>query len=322
MNDTVLAKALPIPPFEIRQLVGLTDEAAYDNPRGTPVIPNIPLDCYESVFDFGCGCGRIARQLLQQTPRPKRYLGIDLHKGMIDWCQRNLAPPDRSFKFRHHDVFNAGFNPDARKPKFLDLPAEDHSFKLIVAWSVFTHTTQSQTEHYLREVARILSAGGVLVSTWFLFEKRYFPMMQDFQSALYINEYDLANATIFDREWLELTLSGLGLSIVRVVPPWIRGFQWEMQIAHTSSGRSQVCLPMDRAPFGRVPPPVPTGDVSGLRHLPVSSTPADDAANRVQNSLSAPANTETAHSKGFCSQLWKFISRLSVLSGQKFGRPF
>ncbi len=217
---------------------------------------DLPLSCYESVFDFGCGCGRIARQLLQQNPRPKRYLGIDLHKGMIEWCRKNLAPHDRSFEFHHHDVFSACLNPDPTRPRTLDLPAKDGSFNLILAWSVFTHTTQSQTEHYLREVARILSADGVLVATWFLFEKRYFPMMQDFQNALYINEYDPTNAAIYDREWLELTLSKVGLSIVRVVPPWVRGFQWEMHIAHTSLGRPRVDLPMDTAPFGRVPPPI------------------------------------------------------------------
>jgi SAM-dependent methyltransferase len=311
MADSVTAGTLPIPPFEMRQLIGLTDEAAYDNPSRTPVVANIPLDCYDSVLDFGCGCGRIARQLLLQEPRPKRYLGIDLHAGMINWCRQNLTPQDNSFQFHHHDIFSACFNPDPTKPKLLDLPVNDHSFKLIFAWSVFTHMTQSQTEHYLREVSRILSAEGILVSTWFLFEKRYFPMMQDFQNALYINEYDLTNATIFDREWLELTLSNLGLSIFRVVPPWIRGFQWEVYIAPTSSGRPPVSLPMDNAPFSRIPPPVMSGDVSRLGLEADAPAPTGEGAVRSQDQKEPPSGSTGSGSKdsrGLTERLRRFLS--------------
>src|SRR5271165_2415938 len=316
MTDTVGANVLPTPPIEMRKLIGLADEAMFDNPQGTPIVSNVPIECYESVFDFGCGCGRLARQLLQQTPRPKRYLGLDLHSGMVQWCQQNLSPHGRSFEFVHHDIFSACFNPVPGKPAFLSLPAEDHSFKLILAWSVFTHMTQSQAEHYLREASRILSLDGILVSTWFLFEKRYFPMMQDFQNTLYINEYDLTNASIFDREWLELMLSALDLNVVHVVPPWIRGFQWELHLAHTASKRLRVPLPMDKAPFGHVPPPTVTGDVSRLGRAPESTPPdtgessplsAEGSSRRVSEADSASA--ETARSNGFWSRLWKRASR-------------
>ena len=319
MTDTVQAKLLPIPPLEMRELVGPTEEAMFDNPQHTPVIANVPLECYESVFDFGCGCGRLARQLLQQIPRPKRYLGIDLHRGMVEWCRQNLSPHDGSFKFLHHDIFNAGFNPGPGKPAFLDLPADTQSFKPMLAWSVFTHTTQSQTEHYLREASRILSLDGILVSTWFLFEKRYFPMMQDFQNAIYINEYDVTNAVIFDREWLELVLSGLDLCVVHAVPPFVRGFQWQLHLAHTASGRPPVSLPMDNAPFGRVPPPVTTKDVSQLGFEPVSAADPDACASRLppkdesdrQVSLSETVNADSARSGGLGRRLWRFASRRS-----------
>ena len=248
--------ALPMPPIELRRLVGVTDDAAYNNPRRALVIPDVPASCYESVFDFGCGCGRVARQLLQQDPKPKRYLGIDLHQGMIQWCQKNLTPVDRLFEFHHHDIFNAGFNPGADKPKVRELPGENFGFSLVIAWSVFTHTTQSQTEHYLREIGRILSPEGVFLSTWFLFDKRYFPMMQDFQNALYVNEDDITNAVIYDRTWLEQALLSLGLCVVKATPPAVRGFQYSLHIAHISSSRPRVPLPPDDAPFGRVPPPV------------------------------------------------------------------
>ena len=260
MDETGYEPGLPIPPFEMRQLVGPTDEAAFDNPGGDPIFAGLTPETFDSVVDFGCGCGRLARQMIQQRAKPRRYLGFDLHSGMVRWCQRELAPRAPGFEFRHHDIFNVAFNPGADKPSVLPMPVEDGSASLMVALSVFTHTTQAQTEHYLREAARVLRPDGVLVASWFLFEKRFFPMMHDFQNTLYINIEDPTNATIFDREWLRLSLHSLGLVIVRVVQPSLRGFQWLLHIRHAAAGEADVAIPQDHAPFGRLPPPIPIVD--------------------------------------------------------------
>jgi hypothetical protein len=94
-----------------------------------------------------------------------------------------------------------------------------------------------------------------------LFEKKNFPMMQDFQNALYINEFDLTNATIFDRTWLAGMISNLGLQITRVEPP--DSFQWELRISKKGQ-RTPVEICEDMAPYGRQPPPVPTIDPSKI----------------------------------------------------------
>ena len=146
---------LPIPPEEMRGLVGPTDPAFFDNPNGKMLYPD---ESTGDVFDFGCGCGRLARQLIQQRPQPRSYVGIDLHAGMIRWCQANLRSPQ--FRFEHHDVFNPGFNP-GDKPQRVDLPAEDSSCDLVIAHSVFTHILEDSALHYLAECARILRSGGI-----------------------------------------------------------------------------------------------------------------------------------------------------------------
>ena len=253
--------SLPIPPLEMRRLVGPEDPAAYDNPRRSLVYSHLEPNVYARVLDFGCGCGRIARQLIQQVPRPERYLGIDLHRGMIAWCRANLESAAPGFEFRHHDVHTVSFNPGEDKPKTLPFPAEDRSFTLVNAWSVFTHLTESQAKHYLREVARVLEPGGVLNSTWFFFDKREYPMLTEIQNALYTNEYDLSASVIFDREWLRREARDAGLTIVQVLPPRIRKFQWAVVMAPSGAQVAEVEFPPDDAPEGAAPAP----------HLPVDA---------------------------------------------------
>jgi SAM-dependent methyltransferase len=255
--DKKTSDALPIPPLEMRELVGPTDVAMFDNPTGAAVFGNaIEPELYDNVLDFGCGCGRLARQLIQQNPRPRGYLGLDLHKGMVRWDREHLQPVADGFEFLHHNVFNLSFNPSPGAPRTAPFPVEDHSISLLVAWSVFTHLTQDQCEHYLREVARVLQPKGVMLSTWFFFDKAGFPMMQDFQNTLYINDLDPTNATIFDAKWIVQLTSNLGLTIRSVEPPTVRGFAWKLQFTPTRPGVAAVELPIDNAPVGRRPPPI------------------------------------------------------------------
>jgi len=219
---------LPLPPLPLRQLVGPTEDHFFDNPGGAPIFgADLPPEAYDSVLDFGCGCGRLARQLIQQRPRPRRYVGLDLHAGMIEWCRRHLAVHAPGFEFQHHDVRNLGLNPGGQALTRA-FPVPDGWASLAIAWSVFTHVGEAQARFYLDEVARVLRPDGYLVSTWFLFDKRDFPMMQEFQNALFINDVDPTNAVIFDRAWLRRSAREAGLSLAAVTPPTLRGYQWRL----------------------------------------------------------------------------------------------
>jgi SAM-dependent methyltransferase len=235
----------------MRALVGPTEESAFDNPSGDPVYPNLPA---ERVLDFGCGCGRVARRMIQQREQPERYLGIDLHRGMIEWCRENLAPHAPQFRFEHHDVYNPGFNPHAA-PYFQTLPAEDSSFSLVVAISVFTHVLQDEVPRYLREVSRVLEPGGAFIGTWFTFERGDFPMLQEFQHALYINLQDPTNAVIFDRPWIRAMAAEAGLVMTKITPPPIRGYHWQVEMRHAESGAVEAEWPPDDALPSAAPPP-------------------------------------------------------------------
>ena len=245
--------ALPFRHWKCDGSSGPTELFVYDNPNGALVYPYLPAETYEKVFDFGCGCGRVARQLILQRPKPATYVGIDLHAGMIEWCQQNLRPAAPNFNFYHHDVFNVALNPGHGKPLSAPFPSGDSQFTLVNALSVFTHLTQAQAEYYLRECGRILQPQGVLHASWFLFDKADHPMMDENHSALYVSYVDPSAAVIFDRTWLRNMARALGLRIFNWVPPDIRGHQW-LVLMTPNSAVPEVELPPDTSPRGLVDP--------------------------------------------------------------------
>jgi SAM-dependent methyltransferase len=252
----VTSRELPLPPLELRELVGGHEPEFFDNPTGAPIFPGLAPAAWDTYLDFGCGCGRSARRLIQQDPRPRRYIGVDLHRGMVHWCQEHLAPRADGFEFLHHDVHSPCLNPDPLLAWVAPLPVEDGICTLIEATSVFTHLVEGQAEHYLDEMTRVLAPEGRLTSTWFLFEKDSFPYMQDSQNALYINIDDPTNAVAYDRTWLQAALAHRGLRVVHALAPTVRGFHWRLDIMRAAAGVPAVEIPQDTAPVGRHPPPL------------------------------------------------------------------
>lgn len=251
---------LPYPPPEMRALVGQMDTATFDNPTRDLVYSFLGLDDpeqYRHVFDFGCGCGRVARQLILQSPRPERYVGIDLHRGMIDWARRNLTPAAKNFEFHHHNVYNRSLNPGEGLPEVAAFPADDRSFTLVNALSVFTHLTERQAVFYMNEASRILAPDGVLHATFFLIDKKQFPMMMEATNALYLSYEDPSAAVLYDREWVCRTAAQAGLTMVRAIPPFIRNYQWSLVMSPTRPALEQTPFPVDDAPVAEVRTPDP-----------------------------------------------------------------
>ncbi|HEX5960509.1 MAG TPA: class I SAM-dependent methyltransferase [Rhodanobacteraceae bacterium] len=264
-----------MPPIGLRRLVGPIEDKFFDNPTGDPVFPEFPPEAYSFVLDFGCGCGRIARQLLQQREPPGKYVGVDLHRGMIRWCRKNLQPLSQGFEFHHQDIRNPGLNPMG-SDTLLPFPVQDNAVTLLLAWSVFTHVDEAAAEFYLREVARVLAPEGVALTTWFLFDKTDYPMMQEFQNALFINPVDPTNAVIFDKVWLASMAARVGLAPVRLIPPDIRGFQWRIVFRRQSAGVEPVGFPEDLAPKGIERPPLTPARAETLGVADATDDPQHD----------------------------------------------
>lgn len=252
-----ISSDLPMPPVNLRRSVGDESTTHFENPYGVLAFSDqVDGKKYERVFDFGCGCGRVARQmLLQKENIPTYYLGVDLFLPSIEWCQQNLTRVNANFEFKHVNVFNVMLNPAGVEQECL--PSSE-KFSLLNAHSVFTHIVERNIQFYFEECVRLLEPSAIMRATWFLFDKQYFPMMQEFQNCLYINSDDCTNATIYDVEFVRALYKKSGQRIVDVKRPGIRGHQW---IIYSSNEEGpDVEFPIDDAAFGIARPPVSMDD--------------------------------------------------------------
>jgi len=122
--------------------------------------------------DIGCGIGRDAFQLFDYLAQSGEYVGIDVTRDSILWCQRNITPRDPRFTFHHFDAFSELYNPFGKKTTsdFL-LPLADGSVDRIGLASVFTHLLEDEVLHYMREFRRVLKPDGQVHASFFLYTK-------------------------------------------------------------------------------------------------------------------------------------------------------
>jgi len=105
-----------------------------------------PIESFEDVFEFGCGCGRVLRQW-SQVEGPN-FHASDYNPAGVEWARRHLS-------------FVTLSTNELRPP----LKYENASFDLSYAVSVFTHLPEELQEPWLAEMHRILRPDGILMVT-------------------------------------------------------------------------------------------------------------------------------------------------------------
>ena len=99
---------------------------------------------FPRILDWGCGCGRLSRYLLE-TPAVE-LTGADIDRDTISWCRQHLS-----------------------SATFVDLPLhppsslKDAGFDLIVGVSIFTHLTETVQLEWLGELQRLSARGALLL---------------------------------------------------------------------------------------------------------------------------------------------------------------
>jgi SAM-dependent methyltransferase len=168
---------IPLPPTEYMKLVcGPEHDARTFRAVGEGLVGMLQqlgmIGSHIRLLDIGCGCGRVARCLLDKPLRT--YVGFDRHSGMIEWCNREIGPYAPRFTFLYCRVKSPYtlMDGDAGVVDVADFrfPFDDRSFDAVLLASVFTHMPMRETAHYLNEIYRVLDQRGTALFSVFFVE--------------------------------------------------------------------------------------------------------------------------------------------------------
>lgn len=105
------------------------------------------LRSFASILDFGCGVGRLVQYLFELAPQAA-VSGCDVSPEAIRQCRRRCS--------KGRFLVNRWAPP---------LDMADETFDLIYSYSVFTHLSEANHQAWLRELARLLRPGGMMLHT-------------------------------------------------------------------------------------------------------------------------------------------------------------
>lgn len=165
---------VPMPPIEFQTLVcGPGSEPLFVEVGGwlrDALSQQDMLGPHASVLDVGCGCGRLARALLNAPIGS--YIGFDRHRGMVDWSSQEITSRDPRFRFDFFDLKSVYRVWDEQAGSIdvetFRFPYADAAFDSVILASVLTHMSPAETRHYLGELARVMRPGGKALLSIFL----------------------------------------------------------------------------------------------------------------------------------------------------------
>jgi SAM-dependent methyltransferase len=151
-----LFSSRPLPPATLRRRVGRTSSRreyvdvgsrAANDLLGAFEMTRSPGETYGRWLDFGCGSGRVARELAGRAGIAS-VTAVDVDARAIRWARRRLDGVELLA------IDSAG-----------PLPMPSRSVDAVIAVSVFTHFDEERQLFWLRELARVIRPGGLLLAT-------------------------------------------------------------------------------------------------------------------------------------------------------------
>lgn len=122
----------------------------YEDPPLHALVDHADFEHAHAVFEFGCGTGKLAAQLLgERLPGSATYTGCDVSSTMVDLATRRLAPyADRATVTRTDGEIR--------------FSAADGSVDRVVSAYVLDLLSAEDERRFLGEARRVLGPGGKL----------------------------------------------------------------------------------------------------------------------------------------------------------------
>jgi len=182
----------------------------------------------DRVLDIGCGNGRVTWPLAEALSARGGYIGFDVSRPAIRYCQRRFGVERPDFEFHYIDIRNGVYNPrGAVAETQTRFPCADGAITLAFANSVFTHLPLETICHYLREIRRVLAPGGRAALTAFVLT----PQVRDWiaeghsplpfkpwrEGAMTVDPHWPENAVAYDEPVLREAVEAAGLVLDQVL---------------------------------------------------------------------------------------------------------
>jgi SAM-dependent methyltransferase len=144
-----------------------------------------PISPDSHILEVGSGVGRDAIMLTDKLSPKGQYIGVEIIKPSIEWCNKNITPKFPNFTFEYLDIESQIHNPKGKlKTTDIRLPAPDDWADLIILQSVFTHMFSWDIVHYLKEFRRILKPGGRVVASFFIINDEAIKLVEKTNASL------------------------------------------------------------------------------------------------------------------------------------------
>lgn len=125
-------------------------QAFYEDASLDVLVAHAAFDHATTVFELGCGTGRLAVRLLErELPLAAAYVGIDLSETMVRLARQRLAP----WQGRAQVIQSDGA---------MRFPLPDRSASHVVSTYVFDLLSEDEVRAALAEAHRVLAPGGRL----------------------------------------------------------------------------------------------------------------------------------------------------------------
>jgi len=159
-----------LPPWPLRLAVGSPADFEVTGAEFAAYLKLLGrLEPHHSLLDIGCGCGMMALQLRNYLSPAGRYVGMDIDRRAIAWCQAHITPQYPNFVFYQADLENPRYTAQGgQSAASYRFPHPDADFDVILLKSVFTHMRPDDVENYLNEITRLLKPSGCCLATFFL----------------------------------------------------------------------------------------------------------------------------------------------------------
>lgn len=176
------------------------------------------LEPGNAVLEVGCGIGRMAIPLLRHLGAGS-YVGIEIDPRKVEYCRATVGRRAANFTFEHADVFNRYYNPTGRlRGCDYAFPFEPESFDFVFLISVFTHMLPTDMEHYLAQIANVMTPGAVCIISFFLTPSTIGPPMHRFSDVCEIlDPEEPEHGVVYLEDYVKERYADNGLRIDQVI---------------------------------------------------------------------------------------------------------